>query len=49
MGKFLTMIGYSIELYELAEADELYQSYDLPQIYWLTPDTVSVCVDCWMI
>ena len=34
------MIGYSSELYEIPEADELYRSYNLPHNDWLTPDTV---------
>ena len=35
------MIGYSSELSEMDEADELYQSYDLHHNDRLTPDTVS--------
>ena len=35
------MIGYSSELYEMAEADKLYWSYNIPHNYQLTPDTVS--------
>ena len=34
------MIGYSSELSERAEEDELYQSYNIPHNYQLTPDTV---------
>ena len=40
MGQSLTLIGYSIELSEMAEADELHLSYNLPQNNQLTPDTV---------
>ena len=40
MGKFLTLIGYSSELSYMAEADKLFQSYDIPHNDWLTPDTV---------
>ena len=36
----LTLIGYSSELYDMAEADELYRSYNIPHNYGLTPDTV---------
>ena len=35
------MIGYSSEFSEMAEADELHPSYDLPPNDCLTPDTVS--------
>ena len=41
MGQLLTLIGYSRELSNMAEADELYLSYGLPHNNWLTPDTVS--------
>ena len=34
------MIGYSSESSEMAEADKLYWSYDLPKNDQLTPDTV---------
>ena len=34
------MIGYSSELSEMAEADKLYRSYDLPHNDRLNPDTV---------
>ena len=40
MGQSLTLIGYSGELSEMAEADELYHSYNIPQNNRLTPDTV---------
>ena len=40
MGQSLTLIGYSSELPDMDEAEELYQSYYLPHNYWLTPDTV---------
>ena len=40
MGKSLTLIGYSSELYEMDEADKLYHSYNLPHNDRLTPDTV---------
>ena len=39
-GKSLTLIGYSSGLPEIAEADILNQSYDLPHKYGLTPDKV---------
>ena len=39
-GKSLTLIGYSSEFYKMAEADELYPSYNLPRNNQLTPDTV---------
>ena len=39
--QLLTLIGYISELSEMAEAEELYWSYNLPQNYWLTPGTVS--------
>ena len=38
LGQFLTLIGYSSELSEITEADELYQSYDLPHNNRLTLD-----------
>ena len=41
MGQSLILIGYSSELSEMAEADELHRSYDLPRNDWLTPDKVS--------
>ena len=34
------MIGYSSELSEMAEADELYQSYNISHNDCLTPDTI---------
>ena len=37
---------YSSELYEMAEADKLYQSYDLTHNNQLTPDTVSLFGGC---
>ena len=37
MGQLLTLIGYSSELYEMAEADELYPSYDITHNDRLTP------------
>ena len=49
MGQFLTLIGYSSELSEMPEADELYPSYNLPHNYRLTPDTVSEFDGCYMI
>ena len=39
-GKFLTLIGYSSGLPEIAEADKLNQSYDIPHNNQLTPDKV---------
>ena len=41
MGQSLTLIGYSSELSEMAQADKLHPSYDLPHNDRLTPDTVS--------
>ena len=35
----ITLIGYSSELSEMAEADGLYRIYDLTYNDWLTPDT----------
>ena len=46
MGKLLTLIGYSSELSEMAEADELRSSYDIPHNDWLTPDTVLEFDSC---
>ena len=40
LGQSLTLIGYSSGLYDIAEADELYPSYDLPHNDRLTPDIV---------
>ena len=40
MGQSLTLIGYISGLPEIAESDELYQSYDLPHNDRLTPDKV---------
>ena len=40
MGQLLTLIGYSSELSEMAEAEKLYRSYNLPHNNRLTPDTV---------
>ena len=39
-GQSLILIGYSSGLPEIAEADELNQSYDLPHNNRLTPDKV---------
>ena len=52
----MTLIEYSSEFSDMAEADKLYQSYDLQQNDWMTPDIVSSfgghwmiwCVCCWM-
>ena len=44
--QFLTLIGYSSELSEMAEADELYPSYNLPHNVHLTPDTVLSFEGC---
>ena len=41
MGQSLTLIGYSSELPDITEADELYKSYGLPHNNWLAPYTVS--------
>ena len=46
MGQSLTMIGYSSELSEISEADELYRSYVIPHNYRLTPDKVSEFGGC---
>ena len=46
MGQSLTLIGYSSELSDMAEADELYRSYNLPHNYRLIPDTVSAFGGC---
>ena len=40
MGQSLTLIGHSSEFSEMAEADELYWSYDIPHNDRLTPDIV---------
>ena len=42
MGQSLTLIAYSSELSEMAEADILYRSHDLPHNTRLNPDTVLV-------
>ena len=39
LGQSLAPIGYSSELPDISEADELNRSYDLPHNYRLTPDT----------
>ena len=49
MGQLLTLIGYSSELSEMAEADELHPSYNLPHNDWLTPDTVLAFGGLYMI
>ena len=41
MVQSLTLIGYSRELTEMAEADKLYPSYDISHNHDLTPDSVS--------
>ena len=46
MGQSLTLIGYSSEFSEMTEADELYQSYYLPNKDQPTPDTVSEFNNC---
>ena len=40
MVQSLTLIGYNSELSQMAEKDELYRSYDLPDNDCLTPNTV---------
>ena len=45
----LTLFCYSSELSEMAEADELYRSYDLPHNNRLTPDKVLEFGGCYMI
>ena len=40
MGQLLTLIGYSSELSDMAQADELHPSYDILQNDRLTTDTV---------
>ena len=49
MGQSLTLIGYSTELSEMDEADELYPIYDILQDNWLIPNTVLVFGVCCMI
>ena len=39
-------VCYSSELSEVAEADELYQSYDFPETNCLTTDTLLAFVGC---
>ena len=39
-------VCYSSELSEMAEADELYQSYDFPETNCLTTDTLLAFVGC---
>ena len=46
MVQSLTLIGYSSEFSDMAEADESYQSYDIPHNNRLTPDTVLVFGIC---
>ena len=46
MVQYLTLIGYSGELSEMAEADELYQNNVIPNNNQLTPETVLVFVIC---
>ena len=46
MGQSLTLIGYSSGLHEIAEADKLNQSYDLPHNNQLTPDKFLSFVGC---
>ena len=41
MGKLLTLIGYSSELSDMAEADLLHLRHNIPLNDRLTPDTVS--------
>ena len=40
MRQSLTMIGHSSELSDMAEAEKLYRTYDLPHNDRLNPDTV---------
>ena len=40
MGQLLTLTGCSIGLPDIAEAEELNHSHDLPHKYRLTPDKV---------
>ena len=49
MGQSLTLIGYSSDFSEMAEADKLYRSYYIPQNDQLNPDTVSAFGGRWMI
>ena len=44
-----TLIGYSSELSDMAEADYLHTKYDFPHNNRLTPDTVLVFGDRYMI
>ena len=46
MGQLLTLIGYSSELSDMAESDELHPSYDILHINRLTPDTVLAFGSC---
>ena len=41
-----TLVGYSSELSEMDESDELYLSYDIPHNDWMNPDTVSEFGGC---
>ena len=45
----LTLIGYSSELSEMADADKIHASYYVPHNDWLTPDTVLALGGCYMI
>ena len=49
LGQLITLIGYSNVLPDIAEADKLNQSYDLPHNDWLTPDKVLYFGGHWMI
>ena len=49
MGQSLTLISYSSELSEMAEAEILYWTYDISHNDWLTPYTVSDLGGCFMI
>ena len=45
MGQALTLIYYNSQLSNTAEAEELYQIYDLNYKMFLNPDTVLVFED----
>ena len=49
MGQLLTLIGYSSELSDMAEAEKLHPSYNLPHNDCLTPDTVLAFGGLYMI
>ena len=46
LGQYLTLIGYSSELSDMAEAYELHLSYNLPHNDRLNPHTVLAFGGC---